>query len=656
MKKFIILLSIFALTFSVSSQSINYKYGKISNEELSMDTYEPDTSAVAVVLHESGYTSYSYNSTNGFQVEMELKKRIKILKQEGTTHADISIPYYMRSNGSKENITGLEATSYNVENGKIVKKKLEKKYIFNEEINNRYRQIKFSIPDVKEGTVIEYKYTMVSPFRYSIPDWRFQYAIPIVYSEYEVLIPEYFFFSVDATKGFVKIDSKQIKQNQTFNLGNTVNSNSTLYTFTVKDVPALKSEPYIWCLNDFVTGVQFEIQGVRYPNQIYKPYTNSWEDIEKALNDDTDFGTNMKHSNPYKAETKAIVEKTNSEEERILAIYSLVREKIRWNESYAFMGNNVRDAIKNGTGNNSQINVVLLNVLKDAGITAYPVLMSIRPYGRLPYTHPSLDKLNTFIVAAETSDGNYFYMDGSAIYGGLNVLPVNLLVDRARIFNNKQGNKWVDLTNITKNQQTIMLKASLDENGMLTCDKTSRFQNQFAYKYKSSYYSKADSLKYIDDIEDNNKLTVNSFDVSGVEPVSNTVNEKISFTKQYEIAGDHIYFNPMIFAHTDKNPFIQSERKLPIEFDYPYTYILNVQLDIPESYQVDEMPAPLRLALPDGKGKCTYNITQNGKVIQLNYRFELNQLIFLQNEYDLLQDFFGQIANKNTEMVVLKKM
>ncbi|NDV47482.1 DUF3857 domain-containing protein [Paludibacter sp. 221] len=663
MKKIYFTLCLLLCAAFVFSQEISLKYGKITDDELKMTTYDKDTTAVAVVLYEDGYTSYTYNNTVGFQVILDIKKKVKILKQEGVSEADISIPYY-KSGNDKETVSNLDATAYNIEKGKVIKTKLEKKYIFDEEINNRYHQVKFSIPNVKEGTVIEYKYRITSPYASRIPDWNVQSHIPVMNSYYEVLIPEYYHFKIDAAKGFERIQVEETKQNQNFNIGYSssgqavnVTSDSRLLKFRAKDMPALKDEPYVWYLNDYISGVRFELSGTKFPNDFYKPYTSTWQNIEETLKEKTDFGSNVKMANPYKTEVKTIVEESVTEEEIITKIYALIKEKIRWNESYSFWGNNARDAVKNGTGDNGQINMVLLSMLKDAKINAYPVLISRRNYGRLPYTHPSLDKLNTFLVAAETSDGKSFYMDGSAVRGGLNVLPVNLLVDRGWPYNNVGGEKWVNLTNLAKNQQLIAQKASIDENGKMTSEMTTRYNNQIAYNVKSDYFSAKDSVEYLENFQDKNNLTVDSYVIEGIEPMSNTVSEKMTYTKNYEIVGNYIYINPLIFTHLDKNPFTQSERKLPIEFNYPYTYISSIILTIPDGYEIEELPSILNMSLPENAGKCTYLINRmTDNTIQLNYRFDLNKIIFIQSDYELIKEFFGKVASKNTELVVLKKI
>ena len=641
-----------------------FKYGRVGDDELSMAVYAPDTSAVAVVLYEKGKTSYVYGNSVGFQVLLEVERRVKILKPEGVGYADVFIPCY--TDGiQQESLSGLEACSYNKENGKTVKTKLEKKYVFEELASKHYRRYKFSIPNVKAGTVIEYKYRLTSPFYLSIPSWSFQSSIPMQYSTYEVLIPEYFIFNVDASKGFEHIEATDEYENQQFYIGYydngqsaMVTSSSRFMTFTARDVPALKVEPYVWCVSDYVTQVSFEISGTKFPNDFYRPYTATWNDIEKTLMDKSDFGTNMKLPNPYKDEVKRIVSEASGEEAIVSGVYALVKEKVRWNNVYAFWGNEARTAAKDGTGDNSQINMLLLSMLRDAGIEAYPVLLSLRSKGRLPYVHPSIDELSTFIVAAKLSDGTCYYMDGSARYGGLNVLPVELQVERAWAFReNVDADTWVDLSRLTRNQHQVSMNVSFDSEGKMNCERMVRYAGQFAYDFKNRYFQEKDSATFVENLGETNNVVIEDYSIEGVEWLSNTVKETILFTKAYDWGDDYVYFSPLVFGHIESNPFKQSERKLPIEFDYLYSYVQTVTINLPEGYAVEEVPKEINLALPERAGVCLYQVKQiNDRTLQVVYRFELNKLVFLPEEYASIKEFFGLVAAKNVEPIVLKKL
>lgn len=462
-------------------------------------------------------------------------------------------------------------------------------------------------------------------------------------------------------KGYENIERMETQNTEQIEVGSggtgseKVTCTNRVLVYSAKDVPALKEENSVWCVKDFRSGIRFELSATKFPNDFYKPYSRTWNDLEETLKNETDFTSNIKTSNPYKDEILTLVSNIKDEKQKIGLVYNFIKEHIRWNGEYSFFGNNPKESVKKGTGNNAQINIILMSALKDAGIKSYPILMSRRSLGRLPYSYPSLNMLNTFIVGAETSDGNVLYLDGSSVYGGPNVLPTDLLVDRGYIFEPGHSEKWVDLTNISKNSQRSLLKANLDKDGILKGVFNILYSNQKALEYKTGFFAVKDSLEYIEKIQNTSQIKVDSLFIEGKEKISNNVKEKIVFNKQLDTNGDYIYINPLVFTHITKNNFTQTERKLPIEFNYPYTYSSICYITIPENYQIEELPKSQHILLNNNEGKFMYNITQNGNEIQLGYQFQINQTIFPFTDYPYIRDFYGLVATKNTEMIVLKK-
>ena len=108
------------------------KYGKPTMDELKMTTYAPDTAATAVVLYAKNNARYDLLN-NDFRLVYTYEIKIKVLKSEGTSYADIIIPYYSKEKAGgimKENITQLDASAYNLEDGKIVRTKMKRDLVF----------------------------------------------------------------------------------------------------------------------------------------------------------------------------------------------------------------------------------------------------------------------------------------------------------------------------------------------------------------------------------------------------------------------------------------------------------------------------------------------------------------------------------------------
>ncbi len=638
------------------------KYGKPSNEELTMTVYAADTSAVAVVLYKTTEARYDYIN-NDFRVATDHEVKIKILKQDGLSYANINIPYYepedVRST-RKEVITGIDASSYNMEDGKVIREKMKREFIFKERLSKRYMQVKFSIPNVKVGTVLEYKYKVLSDFYYSIDGWKAQQDIPVLYGQYDITIPEYFTFNVD-TRGRDRMEASEKPESVIFTITGSarpehVHCTGRHLTFKANQLPALHADSYIWCPDDYRAQISFELQGLAFPGALYKSYTQTWDQIDKMLLEDEDFGSLLKMRNPYRDEMAAL--NTNSlpdTQSKVNALFAFLRKKMNWNETYALYAGDVKKAIKNGTGSNADFNFVLMSMLRDANISCAPVVMSRRSQGILPFAHPSVQKLNTFVVAIADTDSTFVYLDGSIQSGCINLLPPGLMVDRARMITSG-GSQWMDLRNMGKNQLRSMVNATIDAEGNITGTRNTAYQGQYASSIRNRFKNAKDSTEFVSKLETEENIKVTQLSFNKMYDFTPQMEEKVVFEKQATVNDQFIYLNPLIFLHVEKSPFTQAERKLPVELPHTEQITLSVQLTIPDGYAIEEQPKPLVIKTEDGQGACRYQVQQQDNKITLLYTFSFNKLLYLPEEYKGLQSFWETIVERNNEMLVLKKI
>lgn len=103
--------------------------------------------------------------------------------------------------------------------------------------------LKFSVPEVREGTVIEYRYRMNSDFITYIPTIVVQHDIPTEYIRAAVEIPEYLRFNID-TKGYLSLDMQENVIAGRI-AGTNVPYNVREIRLEGRDIPALKREPFV---------------------------------------------------------------------------------------------------------------------------------------------------------------------------------------------------------------------------------------------------------------------------------------------------------------------------------------------------------------------------------------------------------------------------
>lgn len=558
----------FAQQTATDSFKPSMKYGKPSEEELAMTTYAPDTSATAVVLYSKCEVRYDLLANN-FRILYNYEVKIKVLKSEGASYADIRIPYYSNESNAvitlKESISQLDASAYNMEGGEMVRTKMKRDLVFTERINKQYMQLKFSIPAVREGTVFEYKYQLSSDLYYSINLWEAQRDIPVIFTQYDITIPEYFKFNLDM-RGPHPMASKDETSSLTFLLslpgGQTemLSCNGRHMIFTGEHLPALRPDNYVWCANDYMSSVYFELRGVDFPGSFYRSFTHTWEEIDQMLLQDEDFGAMLKMRNPYRDEMASLsLDQLPDRQNRIAAIYTFLKQKISWNGQYGLYGNEVKKAVKNGTGSNADINFILMSMLRDAQIPCYPAVMSRKDRGILPYSYPSIQKLNTFIVGIADTDSTLVFLDGSVINGYMNTLPPVLMVNRARLISETAGGRWMNLSKLGKNQIRATVRAQIHPDGQITGDRNAVYMGQYAANLRRRYYAAKDSTEYINQLETEENIKVKKFETRELNVFSPRITEFLDFEKQATVNDDLIYVNPMIFLHVSKCPFIQTE-------------------------------------------------------------------------------------------------
>jgi hypothetical protein len=643
--------SLWLLQIPTQSQAQDWsrKFGKITNYEIDMQRYQPDTAAVAVYLYENLDVSFLLLNQPGklFQQMKDYSVKIKILKPEGFSLADVEIPY-RTSSTSKEYVSQLSVSAYNRVDGKIVKTELKNSDARNEQLSETMYVRKFTIPEVRVGTIIEYKYRLTSDYYFDIAPVRVQHAYPVVYHRSEVRTPQYFLFNINA-QGHHRV---AVQTSREVHPG--TNFNDDVRTIVAENVPALVDEPYVWSVNDFRTKVSFELRSIEIPGTYYKNYTTSWEAIDKVLKDSS-FGEHLRGGTPLRDEVDAIKASTGGDEPATLyKILKLVTGRMNWNGRYNLLATNPRQRLNEGAGGSAEINAILHGAIRHAGFNVTPVLLNPRQAGRLPYGHPSIESIDTFVLLVTLSDGTRYVLDGTRPTNLPNVIPVDLKVDRARVYGAEGDDGWIDLTQLPGDERTVMTMCEISADGTLTGKTTQSMRHTAATGVKLNWADAGSEDKYVEEIEKARGIEVTSFTIDGLETAA--VTEKTEYTMPVSSAGDFLYVNALVTPFMTTNRFSQQERRLPVEFNDREKHTVSAVITIPEGYAVEELPQNIRMTVCDNGASYLYQAVANGRVVQLKMDFSLNRLLFTVDEYDDLNTFFGMVAEKNNAQIVLKKI
>jgi hypothetical protein len=634
----------------------NLKWGKPTDAELNMTTYAPDPDAEAVVL--CSETRLRYDLTSGsFKLIRSTKKRIKVLKEEGKSKANggISYMYNGRRLGNCEQLVKLKAMAYNMVDGKLVKTKMEGDMVNHEDVSKTMRLTKFTVPQVTVGTVIEVEYEIESDYNY-IDDWRAQSDIPVMYTSFDVTVPEYFTFSIDELGGY-PLERKIENTNMSMSVGTgegKLQCAGRHYMFIGRNLPALRKKKLLYAPESYGQRVSMELSAVQIPGRLYKNYTSTWDNVDKQLLENSEFGVRL-GKNPLKTEMQeAGVANIADPVERIMAIYRLLKDRVKWNEKYSLYGESAGKVLKEGSGSNASINFILINMLKDAGFDAYPAVMSSRDKGFLTVSRATVDELNTFVVAVKVGDSLHF-LDGSVEDGWLDVLPDHLLVDRARIVSKEKPVEWVDLTKLSAGKTRSMVNAELQPDGTLKADVQTMFSGSEAASLRHEFRTATDSATFVSKMAQDLNCEIESLSLYDHRGLGQEVERKMHVTKQYSWAGDMIYLNPWVLNVLTENPLTEEERTLPVEFPYIVTENLTSVVRLPEGYVVEELPQPLVVKSDDGALSCVIASNVDGSTLTSGCQLQIGKIFFAPDEYPVVKNFLDEVCKRLQDVIVIKK-
>ena len=658
-------LKYFVLFISLTSFSFygqKYELGKVSVKELEEKFYPTDTSAPAAIIYKMGKSFFTYNITNGFRLVHEYEFRIKIYKKEGLDWANFKVPYYVGYESlNKDFVEFSEAVTYNLENGTIVKTKLKSEGRFKNKINEFWNESSIAMPNVKVGSVIEFKYSHRSEDLGEFPNFYFQYAIPVKYANYKTEIPNFFSYKPIST-GFFKLKSSAKEEEGFQNYANEHNQSQSMSyqqinsAYTGENIPALKDEGYIDNVENYRSSIQHELEKIRYPQQPEKNFSETWEGVAANIYKKKEFGEQLRERQYFEQYLNPYIKSNDDQNARCKAVFDYVKRTLTWNGKYGYLTRKgLKQAFAERTGNVAEINLMLIAMLNYAGVEAYPVLLSTKDNGVPVFPN---NRIFNYVIAAVTIDGKQLLLDATSKNSLPDILPFRDLNWTGRLIRQDGTSKEINLVPQTMSKQSVVVMAKLESSGRLSGKCRVYKTDYLAYGFRE-IFGKANNIQYIERLESKlNNVVISNYVVENTDDLSKPISESFDFTSNndVEIIGDKIFINPLLFYAVSKNPFMAETRELPIYFGYPNQEKYNVNIDIPDGYMIESIPKSMALSLGENVGSFTFNIASKENKIQLNAVNEIKVTMISGAFFGSLKEFYQKMIDKQNEKIVLKKI
>jgi hypothetical protein len=627
-------------------------FGDVDPSELNMKECSFEKGASAMNLIRTAKISmeldeFSYTLT----ITSEYRVRIKLFNKQGFSAANIKIPYASRGRSSR--IKDLEAYIYSLDdNGKVIKKKVEKKEIFNEKskAEKSLNFISFTFPDLYGGAVLEYRYTRIDKNSMTIQPWFFQDELPTAFSRVVTVVPAYTFLS------YRTVCSDMIEKDSAYKKHYNNIYNEDIRSFTVRNIRSFRPEPLMYSLSDNLERMEFSLSPRTFLHSGVLSNEEKMRFQNFALLRSRHFGYQMNKSIFACGYLLDSVMHMTSKRDRIEAIYKYVRQNVEFNGEQTIFCDSVDACLTSRLGSSADMNILFLNLLSKAAVNCRPLLISTNDNGNPDIDFPSMSQFNGVDVLVRDSTFSYI-IDCTQKHLSYDMPPFNVLNSNAYMID-PDGPGWMFILD-----DRILMKADASVEAMVDSaghlNGTAKLWDiGFGKKETLDEAERKEGQSKKDDSPENeltSGLTIDSVVAEGNTSIGDTLVRRLQFHYEPSRAGDFYFINPLLFFGFKKNPFVDSVRYSDIDFGCAQSFSNRMRIKLPGNFSVESLPGDLVIHNPDSSLSYTRRVYMQGRSLIIEYSFLCRRSIFIKEEYASVKSFFDKFyANQNQDIPIRK--
>jgi hypothetical protein len=638
-------------------QAQNFDYGKHNPDIFLNDKPNIDSTANAEVIHEFGTGRILHDDNTGsLYLDYIYHVKIKIFDKEGFSQGNVAIPLNVYNNIADE-IRDIQATTYNYDSGTISKSELDVKQVFTENKTRYQRLVKFTMPNLKPGSVIEYTYRIRRQSIFNFSDWEFQSDIPKVHSEFVALIPANYNFNV-SLKGMQKLTAQAgVVEKECLRIAGTPIDCSKM-TYIMKNIPAFQEEAYMTAASNFKSAINFELSDVQYLRGGKSNITKTWKDVDYELTTDAKFGGQMKRKDLFIAKMPEILKNSSDSLNKAKAVFDYIKAQIKWNNySGKYAEKDVKKALETHSGNIGDINLALISALSAAGFDTEAVILSTRQNGMVNNLYPVISEFDYVIAKVKVSGVDYL-LDASEPLLPFGLLPLRCLNGKGRVIAFKKPSYWYDLKASQKESAKYNLIGTLGADGKITGN-LYIYSNGYTAYYKREQIAEAGSIenfvqRYDDRIAN---LAITKHEISNVDSLDNALVEKYDVVLNYYDGSDYnkLFYNPNFLNQISTNPFNLNERSYPVDMGAATETRVSMMITLPKNFELGEQPKDIAIGLPENGGRYQTFTKFEDNTLNFSSLFQLNKPVYAPEEYLTLKEFYSKIIQQQKIDLILQK-
>ncbi|KFC19810.1 DUF3857 domain-containing protein [Chryseobacterium sp. FH1] len=656
MKTKILQLILCCSIISIFGQTKFLDLPKLDKADLQSTSYAKNPSEAAEVL----YRTYHYWIEYSGQMHLEVISRVKIYKKDqADKFLNQEIYTYDGKNNNSEKVNSLKVTTYNLENDKIVTTVVDKSSKYKSKESKYHSVTKFAFENVKDGSVVEYKYEVLSPFYWNVDRVGVEDIVPVRHFEYVFDHPKFLGYNIDY-KGELSPKKREVGDRYMYG------GDYYTYRFTYDNIAPYRNEKYVHNLNNYKTSIRAELNSSNvthnsrpYENSDsggFKSYAYTWSDIRKQLYDSKFFGEEIKRKSLVKDVLPQDIKNIADAEAKAAAILKFVQSNYTWNRNYGEGvedGGGIKRLLQTKVGNSGEINLLLVMLMKSADLQAEPLVLATIGKGLLMDHSPSYNQLN-YVIAFVDIKGKPFLYDATSKMSVPNLIRPDALNYVGYIMTEKEAKK-VNVFTPGKSTTYLTVDANLSNEGTFSGKFSDRDTKLYAFMNSERYSedSAAFQKNYYKD-----RYTFPFTNIKSEVMENNDFQTSFDFDADSFVdgIGGKLVFNPLLFLYNKSHEFDQAdERRSPIELYTGYDKIKKVTITLPDGYAFENVPKSKKFRTEDNAIQYIYKVTQEGNKLTVETTTTVEDPVYPKEYYPAFKQIFDNITKMEGQVVTAVK-
>lgn len=635
MKKCYLIIPFFLLiVFNGYSQD----FGEVPDELLKMTSLPEDPEEDAAVI----FDKITIKISKDFYLMTERHVRIKVFTEEGKKQANIELRIWY-----KDVLDDIEAISISPDGTEY---ELDDDNIFTEK-GELINKVSFPIPGVEAGSVFDYIYSIRSEYISHLEPWSFQTDIYTKYSEVKVFLPKGFAYKRLSSN--LELYDFEERVEEAFDPDN-IRQKLAIFTWFCKDLPGIKDEPYTDNVEDNYAKMRFVL--VAYKNEyVHIKFAQTWDDVATRI---YKIYEDLMDDDECESIVKEIIQPESINLKKARLIYNYVSQNIKTTEHKSLIGDYFKEpaeVLKDKSGSSSEKSMLLINMLRTAGLDAKPVWISTKKNGEVSTEFCDGSQFNRLICLLNENSKNYFLypVSSRSPFGCLTPstdVPIGFLIEE------EKGT----IISITPEQVVsailINTNASINEDKTLKANTVIQYSGYAALDEYDILHEK-DHADYVKDFLTKHfaEAKLDTFFYVDVDSIARplTLNLSFSIPNYIEENEDLGYFPVPFFSALEENPFIKPKRSSPIDFEYAFSKTEYLKIELPKAYSASQIPTKRKNLITDLGFSQSY--AKGDNYIECTRTIGLRNKRLLTRDYNRIKSFYDEVVSASRDQIVINK-